>query len=136
MGEILRFIADFCGFLFERYGFRFVDSEVSASFGNAAIYLTSPDLELRFIRDRGQLFLDFRSVHIDSRKTEAWYAFDIVRRLVTAKKTWDARMDEENAVVLRDHMDHIIRLFAADQAQGTVAELKKLERLRAKEVFG
>jgi hypothetical protein len=136
MGEILQFIVSFCGFLYERYSFRFVDSEVSATFGNAALYLASPDLELRFVRDRGQLFLDFRSVHLASTRPETWYSFDVVRRLVTGQKIWNALMNEESAAVLRDHMDDILRLFAADQAEGTVADLRKLERLRAKEVFG
>lgn len=135
MTEILQFIARFCSFLYERYDFRFVDSEVSSSFGNAALYLASPDIELRFIRDRGQLFLDFRSRHVDSRKTEAWYSFDVVRRLITDEAKWDALMCEESASILRDRMDDILKMFASDRAEETIMKLKKLERLRANEIF-
>jgi hypothetical protein len=73
MLQILEFIVRACGFLFVDNRYKFVDSAASSSFGgNACVVLQSTALKVRFVRDRGQLFLDFQAP--SDRSASSWYS--------------------------------------------------------------
>jgi len=135
MSEILRFLLKYCAFLYETGRFKFVDSGVSPSFGgDAFLVLASDALRMRFVRDRGQLFMDFQSIHHESEKD--WYSIDVVQRLVTGERQASAELNEGYVAFLHDHLDDIERLFATQRLRETVMALQKLERARANELFG
>ena len=135
MNEILKFLMKYCSFLYETNRFKFVDSLVSSSFGgDSLLVLASDTLRLRFVRDRGQLFLDVQSAHQKDKKR--WYSIDLVWRLITGEKRQSAELNEDYAAFLRDHLDEIERRFSAHSVKETAEALGKFEQIRAKDLFG
>ena len=135
MNQILRYLLDYCSFLYEPGRYRFVDSETSASFGgDAYLTLASDSVRIRFVRDRDRLLMEFQSVEEEGQFD--WYSIDVVRQLVTGEPRRSARLDEDQAAFLREHLDDIEERFAPERLDETTTALKKLERTRAKELFG
>src|SRR5687768_16664773 len=61
MTQILAFIVTYMAYLWDGARFRLVDSEVTtANGGDALLIVESITVRLRFVRDRGQLFLDLQ----------------------------------------------------------------------------
>lgn len=135
MNEILKFLMRYCSFLYEIKGFKFINSATSESFGNASLTLGSTFLNIRFIRDRGQLFTDFQSNLYGKKNAQSWYSIDIVRQLISNEKKYYALMDSKNATFLRNHIDIIIDLFSRSKVKDTILKLKRLETIRAKTLF-
>ena len=132
MNEILKFLMRYCSFLYEKYGFRFIDSAISESSSDAAIILGSPDMNIRFCTERGQLLVEFQSNRYGKKNVYSWYSIDVVRSLVTGEEGSNAVMDEENTNFFRDNVTTIISLFSKSNGKDTISKLKKLERIRAK----
>ncbi len=135
MDEILKFILSYCSFLYQKYKFKFIDSEVSDSFGNAFLTLTSETISIRFIRERGQLVLDFQS-NLLKKNYASWYSFEIVRQFITNEKEYYSIMNEDNAKFLENNFEKIKDIFSVSKVAETVKEFKKLEKKRAKKLFG
>lgn len=135
MDQILTFLLQHCQFLFTECGCRFADSHVSKSFGGDAwLILSAKNVRLRFVSDRGQLFLDFQTVGDQGDKS--WYSCDIVRQLVTGEDRCPAQMDEGNAEFLKTYFARIEELFSAEKLPEVRRQLTKLEKLRSKRLFG
>jgi hypothetical protein len=135
MVEILLYLAKHCAFLFRPGWFRFVDSRVDESFGgDAYVVLASDSLRLRFVRDCGQLLLDFQSTERTGEKH--WFSIDVVQRLITGEKRPSAELDAEYAAFLEENLTDIERRFGQNNLSETVKTLRELERVRAKELFG
>ena len=135
MKDILQFLMAYCSFLYENNRFKFVDSRVASSFGgDAFLVLASDSLKIRFVRDRGQLFLDFQS--LQHGKEADWFSIDVLHRLVTGEKQESAELTGDYASFLRENLEEIESRFSSDRLTDTVKELRKLEQTRAKELFG
>ena len=135
MNEILRFLLTHCSFLYETNRFKFVDSEVAPGFGgDAFLVLASEVLRLRFVRDRGQLLLGFQSIH--ERSEMDWYSVELIQQLLTGDKPRSAVLSDAYAMFLRSHLTEIEERFSKESLADTLRNLRKLERLRAKELFG
>ncbi len=135
MDEILKYLVSHCSFLYERNRYRFVDSYVSDAFGgDSFLVLASETMQIRFVRDRGQLFLDYRSAQQEG--NESWYSIDVVRQLMTGKNECHSLMNEENAHFLKANLDEIERLFSEANLKETLRRLKKLEKEISKNLFG
>jgi hypothetical protein len=134
MEEILQYLMKNCSFLYSPNQFRFVDSDSSESFGNAFMVLEHKDLRLKFIKDRGQLFLDFQPTS-STRKLD-WFSIDIVMQLVTGNIEPSSQMDAAKAKFLKSNLDEIQRRFSKANLEGTLKKLRELERQRAKRLFG
>jgi hypothetical protein len=132
MEKVLQYIKKHCSFLYSPYKFQIVESESSESFGNALVILEDEDLRLQFVKDRGQLFLDFQPT---SNKKE-WFSIDIVKQLVTGNIEPSAEIDTEKVEFLKNHLDEIKDIFSPKNLTGTIKKLKDLERARAKRLFG
>ena len=127
MTLILTFIAAHMGFLWDGARYRITGSDVTTSNGGDALLLVeSAELRLRFVRDRGQLFLDF----------QPWFSIDLVRRLHTGQREQTAEMDVGYADFVREHLLLIERQFAAADWPTTRKALQELKVKRAKELFG
>jgi hypothetical protein len=132
---ILEFIAAHMGFLWAGARYRITGSEVSTSNGGDALLLVeSEELRLRFVRDRGQLFLDFQPS--SSSANGEWFSIDLVRRLKTGQREETAELDEGYASFVHEHLQEIEHQFSAEGWPATSATLKKLKAKRAKELFG
>ncbi len=134
MEEIHQYLMKHCSFLYLPNQFRFVESDSSESLGNAFLVLEHKDLRLKFIKDRGQLFLDFQPT--SSNRKKDWFSIDIVKQLVTGNIEPSAEMDIEKAKFLKSNLDEIKRLFSTTNLEDTLKKLRELERARAKRLFG
>lgn len=136
MNEILAFLIKYCSYLWAQGRYRFVDSGAAASFGgDAYVTIESDSLRMRFVRDRGQIFLDFQEC--GAAPKDVWYSIDLVRRLLTGQRSESAELDEDYAQFLKDTLPEIERMFA-DESNifETKRQLQNLKRIRAKELFG
>jgi hypothetical protein len=134
MPDILDFIVRFCSFLWLEARYRIVDSDVTLSFGGDAwLIVASDSLQLTFVRDRGQLFLDFQG---PTSASSEWYSVDVVYRLLTGDKRDSAELDEVYARFVSERLLDIESSFSAGHMPETKKRLVALERLRAKEMFG
>ena len=136
MAEILEFLVRYCSFLWTSGRYRIAESQIAPSFGgDAYLVISSESLRLRFVRDRGQLFLDFQEG--DAVPKGDWYSIDLVRRLITGERQDTAELGEDYAVFLRYSFPEIESRFAnVELVSDTKRQLHDLERIRAKELFG
>ncbi len=111
MTEILEFLVRYCAFLWSKGRYRITESEAAASFGGDAYLIVSSDkLRMRFVRDRGQLFLDFQEFAAAGK--EDWYSIDLLYRIVMGERRESSILNEEYAAFLREFLDKIESLFA------------------------
>lgn len=133
MTLILAFIATHMGYLWEHARFRITGSEVTTvNGGDSFLLVESEVLRLRFVRDRGQLLLDFQPVSDGAE----WFSVDLIRRLLLGKPETSGLLDESYAAFIGRRLDDIEDRFRNDQWPGTQAELKRLKVKRSKELFG
>ncbi|MFI6267211.1 hypothetical protein [Micromonospora sp. NPDC051006] len=134
MTQILAFIVTYMGFLWSDAHFKIVGSEVTlVNGGDALLVLESPTVRLRFVRDRGQLFLDFQPA---VEQGDEWYSVDLVRRLLLGKREYSAVLDESYAQFLASHLREVEERFDESRWEMTRKDLKELKVRRAKEMFG
>lgn len=95
--------------------------------------LSSQTINLRFVSDRDQLFLDFQSRMADS--GNSWHSIDVVRELISGEISDSAELNEDYANFLETKFQDISCLFSEKNAIGTVKKLKALEKKRSKRMF-
>jgi len=133
MKEILTFLINNRDYLFNEYGFRFVDSMVSESFGgDSYVILENDSVRIRLVSDRNQLFLDFQP----KINCKEWYSIDMVNQYLTGEIKESAELDVHYEDFLSKEMADIINIFSGEECALTLIELKKLEKERAKRTFG
>ena len=138
MTELLTFIIAHFSFLYEDYEAHFANSVNDR--GDAMILFNLGHLRLRFVHDRGQLFVHLQSQYGPSRKNwtsyEFWYSYDLVQQLITGEIDDDGLLDESKANFMKDHMEEILRLFSRKNHAATEEALNEFKKSRAKRVFG
>jgi hypothetical protein len=135
MIKILRFMIEHCGFLFEPGRYRFVDSLIAPSFGgDAYVVLAGDSLRLHFVSDRDELSLRFQPTR--TKDSSSWFSIDLIQRLLTHERQETSELTPRTGAFLRANIDEIERRFARENVDATVAELERLKRVRAKELFG
>lgn len=136
MKELLEHLVRYWSFLWAGARYRITDSMVSTQFGsNASLVVASDQLRLRFVRDRGQLFLDVQSPW--ATKTAEWYSVDLVYRLLTDERQDSAELSEAYVDLFQTRLPEIESLFSTkDSFKTTKPKLDALKALRAKEMFG
>lgn len=94
------------------------------------LVLSNDIVKLKFVYDRGQLFLDFNSCY-DKNKNN-WYSFDLIRQLVTGEEGYYSIMDNKNGKFLQRNIDQIMGMFAKPEIEYTLTKLKSLQEIRVK----
>jgi hypothetical protein len=119
-------------------GFRPVEEQYDPNnLGNVLLELASPELHLRFTRDRGQHFIDIRHSN-----EQEWFNEHTVLVLLGAKSEAEALVHskwasaEDVAAAIDRHLDEIITAFNDRNYQQTRAQLHRIERERAAKQFG
>ena len=135
MGELLRVLREWLLFFFADNRYRLVYSQVGPSFNDALIEFASPILRWRLVRDRSQICLLCRPAEGKYRDWE-WYSADILIRLIAGHRVKSAVLTEDTANWFKNNLSEIEQRFSDEQIEETEHELKKLERLRSKELFG
>jgi len=135
LNEILQVLVRWFAFLWKDGRYRITDSLVSTSFGGDAYLVISSDvLRLRFVRDRGQIFLDFQESW--ATKKAEWYSVDLVQRLMTGERQNTAEVNAETVLFVRDRLADIESRFGVkDEFRETKTALNALKKARAKEMF-
>ena len=134
MRKILQWLSTDGAFLYEEESFHVVDSEYIDSFGGTGnMVLSNGIIDLRLSIDRDRLLTEICGSGRTS--PQAWFGLDVVRQHVT-NEIATAVMDSDNVDFLRTHLKDIQQRFAKDSLQSTEAELKQLEKQRAKRLFG
>jgi hypothetical protein len=130
---ILRFLADYCGFLFRPDGFRFVDSVVDER-GNARVLLESAVLRLRFDRERSELTLSFQPT---SGKGSKWYSPGLLRGLLLRDRGGSELLNEDWARFLETAIGELEKRLSDPESVGpTISALDEQANRRSKELFG
>jgi hypothetical protein len=139
MHEILEFLVRFCPYLWAEARYRIVDSEMATGFGDTCLIVGSERLRLRFVRDRGQLYLEFQAAQArDDRwhdSDDTWYDIDLVQELLTGTRPASAELDADHAAFLERNLQEIESRFA-DHRPETEHQLEKLRRARAQKQLG
>lgn len=108
------------------------------SFGNAEAVFELGHVRLRFIRDRGQDFVDFGS----SSTPGHYYLFDDVSVMMGWESLNDIiNVDEPIGLskalsFIQNDFDRLNKAFSANEIMSTDAKLKSAERQRTKAMFG
>jgi hypothetical protein len=136
VNEILRYLVDYMAFIWGTHRYRISDSRVFESFGDAWLDISSDAVRLRFMRDRGQLFLDVQPVSAAGDRER--YSIDVVRRHLTGQvPASGALLDADHGAFLQENFAAIENLVADHENwPATAAELERLLRLQSKERFG
>ena len=122
-------------FLFSETQFRVVRLEYSSeSFGNAIMVLEDKDLRIQFVKDRGQIFLDFQAP-TTKHPHKNWFSIDIVKQKITGKIAASSEIIPENIEFLRKNLEEIKDLFSPSKLDDTLGKLDQLQRDRAKRMF-
>jgi len=132
MNELLTYLVTRLSFLYNDYGARFVDSQVSGP--HALLVLQAGELRLRLVRDRSQLFVDFQGREKPS--DDDWFSFDIIRQLLTGDIADSAEMDDEKVQFIHDNFSVIVDAFSPGKREETEKKLHKYEHERAERLFG
>jgi len=135
MDDILEFLLKHASFLYREHKFRFADSAVSDSFGDAMLLMESPDFNLRFCRDRGRLHLEFQSNAMSRDDADSWYSIELVRYVITKEDQFHGILDQDGAMFLQAHYKDIREIFSEEQMPETAGKLKRAKRVRAKRIF-
>jgi hypothetical protein len=135
MTELLRVLAGWLLFFLSDNRYRLVDSHVGTTYGDALIEFASTTLRWRLTRDRSQLLLDCRPLTGVSKHQE-WFSADLLIRLISGRRVESGVLTEETASWFEQNLPEIEERFSTERSEETVNELKKLKRIRAKELFG
>lgn len=134
MVELLKILAEWLSFFFIDNRYRLVNSEVGIAYDDALIDLSSDNLMWRLVRDRSQVFLDCRPLR-GSLNDQDWFSADLLIRLLTGRRVETAELTPEMAKWFEDNLTEIEVRFSPEHREETVEQLKKLKRIRAKDLF-
>ncbi|MEH3088994.1 MAG: hypothetical protein PGN24_05080 [Microbacterium arborescens] len=134
MEQITAFTEAHLSFLREDGRYAVTDVDERPGTPDCVVVWASDRLSLRFVTDRGQLFLDVRPA--PSTTARDWSSIDLVRRLFTGERKRSSVLDADYAAFLREHMAEIEDRFSPDRWPATRAELAELRRIRSREMFG
>ena len=135
MAELLRVLREWLLFFFVGDRYRIVHSQVGPSFDDALIEFASNTLRWRLMQDRSQILLSCRPAE-GKHKDWDWYSADMLIRLITGQRLDSAVLTQDMATWFEENLSEIEQRFSGERREQTTGELKKLEALRAKELFG
>lgn len=135
VAELLRVLAQWLLFFFSDNRYRLADPQVGTTYGDALVEFASSTLRWRLTRDRSQLLLDCRPLTGVSKRQE-WFSADLMIRLISGRRVESGVLTEEMASWFEENLPEIEERFSPERSEETVNELKKLKRIRAKDLFG
>jgi hypothetical protein len=132
MKRILNYLATAGAFLYEENGCVISDSEyVDAFGGTGSVTLSNDTIQLKFWLERDRLFMDIRGV-----AGKKWCSMDIVTELFTGHTSETAEMNQYNTQFLMERFAEIQDRFSSAEIGLMESECDRLEKKRAKEMFG
>ena len=102
MDEILRHLIDEYSFLYKEFDYKIVDSLYTKVFGgDSYIILSNNQLQIRFTRDRGQLFIQIKN------QQGKWEPLHTIKNAIEKTYGSTSFMNSENAHFLRKYLESI-----------------------------
>ncbi len=129
--NVLEEVKPLFSFLFENHGFSLLEAYDSPSFGDSLVVLTSIDFRIRFIRDKGQIFIDIGPTS----KTDKWYDLDLVKTIVDGNLGEQAPELEDFAVFLENNYITVKGLLVDEKFEEMERAIKQLQDFRAQQLF-
>lgn len=131
--DLLTSIKKHFGYLLKDYGFKLIEAEDFNSFDNAVVTLSSSDLHIRFVRERGKISVQIASIPF----RERYFEFDFIWLVIEKRSLSEIpnEMDIETlSKFLKRHYFDIQEKFSKEKIEATITELEavKEEWLRRK----
>jgi hypothetical protein len=120
------------------FSYSVADQEQADSFDNASVVLHSPDLRIRLVRERGQVFADFGP----SSEPNVWYDSAVIVEFLGLSTDGgfhdrDAhRAMEGIAGFVKSFQRELAAKFANPELSATKQALDELREVRAERLFG
>jgi hypothetical protein len=134
MDLILEFIVRRMSYLWAGARFHITGSTVIIANGLSGELLVESDkLKLRFLCDRRQLMFDVQAPTDPKRE---WFSSDLVQWLITGDKAKSGLLDDSFAEFFGAHLEEVEAAFSAEQWAKTRQELRRLAKIRSRELFG
>jgi hypothetical protein len=124
-------IAPHFAFLTGEYGFVVTKSEVSRSFDNAYVVLSSGELQVRIVRDRGRVDVNVGRAG----PPEVWFGLELIRAGAVPGDLDKPVAVEVLADFLKENFAAVRDSFSEDNYPGTAAHLGELAKRRAESMF-
>jgi len=132
MVGILVFILRFCVPYFYDYGFRFVGSDATNSFGNAYVDVSNGSFVMRFVSDKDQLQLSFIKDTTEAKE----YSIDLVYQLVLGSIGETGLLVDRYGLFLAQYAQDIIDVFKDENWSNTQKMLEQYQEERSKRMWG
>jgi len=116
-------IKELFSFLFEEYGFKLTEFKKFESFGDVLVTTKSKDFCLRFVRDRGQTFVEIGP----SVGFKEWFDLNVVRMLIQGID--DTKSDDIIKLqnFLKQNYSKIKELFSQENYLKTEEHLRNIQ---------
>lgn len=131
--QLLRLLADKLIFFFAENRYRLADSSVGKSYEDSVVEWRGKKLSWRLVSDRSQIFLDCAP---PSSNAKQWFSIDLLIRLIEGRVVDTAELSDEYVEWLREHLDEVEARFEKGRLDETLGELKRLKKMRSREMFG
>jgi len=128
----MKYVNKYFSALFEKYGF-----QISSTYNPGdSLTVESRDVNIRFSDERGQMLVEFQSNHFGKKDEYSWYSIDIMRELITGETKCNGFMDKSNLTFMQKNIEKILGQFSESNAKNTILKLRKLEKIRARDLMG
>jgi hypothetical protein len=117
--------------LLKNKGFRIIAEDHSDErFGNAFMDVESPEFRLRFVSDRGQVFVEIGSNTPDNK----WLELRVVRSLVLDRDLLQIEEYNELALFLEQHYSTLAAMFNSENISETTLRYYELKEKRQRKL--
>jgi 3-isopropylmalate dehydratase small subunit len=119
--------------ILETYGFRLINNESSNYFGDYYCIFTNNKIEIRFIRDRLDTFVELQNA---IKGNNQWYDLDLVKNLLQNMDSTNTPMSIDlNIDFLINNLENVCILFNEKNYFSTQKQLETLRIERVKKMF-
>ena len=135
MDELQRILKVWLRFFFVGGRYQVVNTQTGPSPGDALVDFSSARIIWRLANDRSQPLLSCCPGLGKYNDVES-YSIDLLVRLIDGEKMGSAILTKEKSEWIEANLLAIEDLFTAEKMAQTISDMKKLKKLRAKELFG
>ncbi len=137
MKDLLILLATKYLWLFETYRFRIVDSQCNTSFGGQGfIELENGVLRLRFIKDRGEPYVEVVPLLLPDWPEDSAITVDLLYQEIVGEIRDVTVVCNETTEFLRENFAAVSELFQGGSGESLHKRFSTLKSARAKRLFG
>lgn len=118
-------------FLCKNCGFILTEQSISSSFEDVIVVLQTNQIQIRFVRDRGNWFIEING----EEQTNEWYDISILKEYLTKKNDDSTLVLDEQIKFLKDNLNEIKQIFSNQNISASRVFLDQCRKERAKRLF-